>query len=250
MQPSQNRSREHPLDEWLSFEQESIQKFKKTYPDLWQAFGDSINLARAVPFVIGQQQELTEIEMHRLFLWQKVLHYQTQSLFLLLQAQLDAGFALLRLAAELCRDVIRIADDEKMLAIWLERETKPNQHKKRFKFMLNSPDEEAVHTIYKFASQFGVHGHQTDTMFSEIIGTVGERNSMISFGVSNYGVLDAVHMWLMSFLPMHNVCAKTFVAKYFSIRPEIFLTLRDYQATMNSFIQIVSEYLENLKKSK
>ncbi len=249
MQTLDKRSREHPLDEWLSFEQESILRFKKTHPDLWQVFGDSINLARHVPFVIGQQQRLTEIEMHRLFLWQKVLHYQTQSLFLLLQAQLDAGFALLRLAAELCRDVIRIADDEKMLAIWLRRETQPNEYKKRFKFILNSSDEEAVHTIYKFASKFGVHGHQTDTMFSEIIGTIGESNSMLSFSVSNYGILDAVHMWMMSFLPMHNICAKTFVAKYFSICPEIFLTLRDHQVTMNSFIQTVSENLDNLRKS-
>ena len=161
MKPIRNKSREHPLDEWLSFEQESISRFKKGYPDLWRVFGDSINLARAIPYAIGQQDGLTEIEMHRLFLWQKVLHYQTQSLFLLLQSQLDAGFALLRLAAELSRDVIRIADDEKVLAIWLERETKPNEYKKRFKFMLNVPDEEAVHTVYKFASKYGVHGHRT-----------------------------------------------------------------------------------------
>jgi len=237
------------LDEWLSFEQESISKFKKVYPDLWKVFGDSINLARAIPYVIGQQDGLTEIEMHRLFLWQKVLHYQTQSLFLLLQSQLDAGFALLRLAAELSRDVICIADDKKMLTIWLERENKPNEYKKHFKFKQNSPDEEAVHTVYKFASKFGVHGHQTDTMFSEIIGTIGENSSLLSWGVSNYGVLDAVHMWLMSFLPMHHICAKSFISRYFEIRPEIFLTLRDYEVTMNSFIQKVSEHLEGLKKS-
>ena len=63
-----NSLRGHPLDEWLSFEQESVQKFKDSYPELWRFFGDSINLARAVPFVIGQQDELAEIEMHRLFL--------------------------------------------------------------------------------------------------------------------------------------------------------------------------------------
>jgi hypothetical protein len=66
MRPIVKKSREHPLDEWLSFEQESISRFKKGYPDLWQVFGDSINLTRAVPYVIGQQAELTEIEMHRL----------------------------------------------------------------------------------------------------------------------------------------------------------------------------------------
>ena len=242
------KSREHPLDEWLSFEQESILRFKKGYPDLWQVFGDSINLARAIPFAIGQQPELTKIEMHRLFLWQKVLHYQTQSLFLLLKSQLDAGFALLRLAAELSRDVIRIADDEKMLAIWLERENKPNEYKKRFKFIQNSSDEEKVHTVYKFASKFGVHGHQTDTIFSEIIGTIGPSSSMLSWGVSHYGVLDAIHMWMMSFLPMHHMCARSFLKKYFEIRPEIFLTLRDYEVTMNSFIQAISVRLAYLRK--
>ncbi len=248
MQTLDKRSREHPLDEWLSFEQESTSRFRNIYPDLWQVFGDSINLARAVPFVIGQQASLTELEMHRLFLWQKVFHYQTQSLFLLLKSQLDAGFALLRLAAELSRDVIRIADDESMLAIWLERENKPDEYKKRFKFLQNFPEEKKVHTVYRFASQFGIHGHQTDTMFGEIIGTVGESSSMISWGVSHYGVLDAVHMWMMSFLPMHQTCAKSFISKYFSIRPEIFLTLRDYEVTMNSVIQTVSERLEILKK--
>lgn len=247
MKPIGKKSREHPLDEWLSFEQESISRFKKEYPDLWQVFGDSINLARAVPFVIGQQAMLTEIEMHRLFLWQKLLHYQTQSLFLLLQSQLDAGFALLRLAAELSRDVIRIGDDEKMLAIWLERENKPNEYKKRFKFIRNSPEEEAVHTVYKFASKYGVHGHQTDTMFSEIIEEIGESDSLLSWGVSSYGVLDAVHIWMMSFLPMHIICAKSFMPKYLAIRPEVFLTLKDYEVTLNSAVQTVSTYLNNLK---
>ena len=249
MKPLNDNPRGQPLDERLSFEQESIQKFKEAYPDLWNVFGDSINLVRAVPIEIGQQAGLTEIEMQRLFLWQKTLHYQTQSLFLLLQSQLDAGFALLRLAAELSRDVIRIADDEKMLAIWLERENNPNQYKKLFKFRQNSPPEEAVHTVYKFASKFGVHGHQTDTMFSEIIGTIGKNGQMLSWGVSNYGVLEAVHTWMLSFLPLHHICAQSFVAKYFAIRPEIFLTLRDYEVIMNSFIQIVSGYLDNLKKT-
>jgi hypothetical protein len=248
MKPFSSKPREHPLDEWLVFEQEAVSKFKARYPDLWKVFGDCINLARAVPYVIGQQDGLTEIEMHRLFLWQKVLHYQTQSLFLLLQSQLDAGFALLRLASELSRDVIRIADDEKILAIWLQRENKPNEYKKRFKFIQNSPDEKAVHTVYKFASKFGVHGHQTDTMFSEIIGTIGGSSSLLTWGVSNYGVLDAVHTWMMSFLPMHHICAKSFISKYFAIRPEIFLTLRDYEVTMNSSIQVVSVRLERLRK--
>jgi hypothetical protein len=114
--------------------------------------------------------------------------------------------------------------------------------------MLNSPEEEAVHTVYKFTSRFGVHGHQTDTIFSEIIGTIGEKGSMISFGVSDYGVLDAVHMWMMSFLPMHHICAKSFIAKYFVIRPEIFLALRDYEVTMNRVIQTMSAFLESLRK--
>ena len=154
----------------------------------------------------------------------------------------------MRLAAELSRDVIRIADDEKLRVVWLERENKPNEYRKHFKFTEQSPDEEAVHMVYKFASKFGVHGHVTDTMFSEVIGTFGKNDSMLSWGVSNYGVLDAVHMWMMSFLPMHHVCAKSFMSKYFAIRPEIFLTLRDYEVTMNSFLQTVSGYLENLKK--
>ena len=155
---------------------------------------------------------------------------------------------LLRLAAELSRDVVRIADSEKMLTIWLERENKPNEYKKHFKFASHSPDEEAVHTVYKFASKFGVHGHVTDAMFSEVIGTIGKSGSMLSLGVSSYGVLDAIHMWTMSFLPMHHICAKTFIPKYFGVRPEIFLTLRNHEAAMNTVIQNVSTYLENLKK--
>jgi hypothetical protein len=198
--------------------------------------------------VISQQDELTEIEMHRLFLWQKILHYQVQSLFLILQHQLDAGYALLRLATELSRDLARIADNEKMLSIWLARENKQNEYKKHFKFSLDFPDESAIHNVYKFASKFGVHGHVTDAMFSEVIGTIGKNNSMLSFGVSDYGVIEAVYMWMMSFLPIHNICAKSFVSKYFAIRPEIFLTLREYEITMYNAIQSVSARLEELKK--
>jgi len=84
-------------------------------------------------------------------------------------------------------------------------------------------------------------------MFSEVIGTFGESGSLL-WGVSNYGVLDAVHMWMLSFLPMHHICAKSFMSNFFAVRPEIFLKLRDYELTMNSFIETVSGYLENLKK--
>ena len=62
-------------------------------------------------------------------------------------------------------------------------------------------------------SKFGVHGHVTDVMFSEVIGTIGKNNFILSFGVSDYGVIEAVHMWMMSFLPIHNICAKSFVSK-------------------------------------
>ena len=130
-----------------------------------------------------------------------------------MQHQLDAGYALLRLAAELSRDLARIADDEKMLSIWLARENKQNEYKKHFKYSLDSPDESAIHNVYKFASKFGVHGHVTDVMFSEVIGTIGKNNFILSFGVSDYGVIEAVHMWMMSFLPIHNICAKSFVSK-------------------------------------
>lgn len=248
MRSLRKKTREHPLDEWLSFEQDAISKFKKTSPDLWKFFGECINLARAIPYAISQQDGLTEIEMHTLFLWQKVLHYQVQSLFLLLQSQLDSGYALLRLAAELSRDVFCIANSEKMLSVWIEREIKPKDYRKYFKFSLNSPDEKAVYNTYKFASRFGVHGHMTDAMLSEVIGSIDKNNTMVSLGVSNYGVLDAVHNWMMSFLPMHHLCARLFITKYFAIRPEIFLTLRDYEVTMSSVIQAVSARLADLKK--
>ena len=242
--------RGHPLYEWVSFEQESIQKFKDSYPELWKVFGDSINLARAVPFVIGRQDELTEIEMHRLFLWQKILHYQVQSLFLVVQHQLDAGYALLRLAAELSRDLACIADDEKMLSIWLARENKQNEYKKHFKFSLDSPDGRVVYNVYKFASKFGVHGHLTDAIFSKVIGTIGKNNSMLSFGVSDYGVIEAVYMWMLLFLPIHYLCAKTFISKYSTVRPDLFATLEQHGVAMNNMLQKVSALLENLKMSE
>lgn len=239
----------HPMDEWLSFENVSISKFKKRYPELWSVFGESINIARAIPYVIGQQDGLTLLEMHRLILWQKVLHYQVQSLFLLLRTQLDAGYALLRLAAELSRDVVRTADDERMLDIWVARELKPKEYKKHFVFDLNSPDEEAVFNVYKFASVFGVHGHLTDAMYSEVTDTFGKGGPMVNWVVSDYGVLEAVYMWLLSFYPMHHICAKSFIPNYFATRPEIFITLVNHEIAMKSIIQTVSKYLENQKKS-
>ena len=222
MKSSKNSFRGHPLDEWLSFDEEAIQNFKISHPELWKFFGESINLARAIPFVIGKQDDLTEMEMYRLFLWQKILHYQVQSLFLILRHQLDAGYALLRLAAELSRDLSCIADDEKMLSIWLARENKRNEYKRHFKFSSESPDGKAVYNVYKFASKFGVHGHVTDAIFSDVVGTIGKNNSMLSFGVSEYGVIEAVHMWMLSFLPMHYLCAKTFISKYSTELPDIF----------------------------
>ena len=232
------------------FEQESISKFKQEHPDLWNVFGNSINFARVIPFTIGQQDGVSFIEMHRLMMWQKVLHYQVQSLFLLLQYQLDAGFALLRLAAELSRDVARIADDENMLHIWLEREDKTQRklYKDRFKFHIGSPDEDIVKNTYDFCSVFGIHGHMTDSMFSKIIGTIPSSSPMVHVGVSDYGVLDTVHMWLLSFLPMHHLCIKTFISRYISIIPDVFSTLAQLETEMNRILKALSDSLESQKK--
>ena len=72
---------------------------------------------------IGHQPGITSIETHRLTMWQSVTNYQGQSLILLLDHRLDSGYALLRLAAELSRDVYCIGNDESRLKLGLKRET-------------------------------------------------------------------------------------------------------------------------------
>jgi hypothetical protein len=243
---------EHPLDEWLNFEQESISRFKQSHPDIWDILGSNINIARMIPFIIGQQENLTDIEVERLMMWQKVLHYQVQSLFLLLQFQLDAGFALLRLAAELSRDVARIADDKEMFGIWKNRDKKDQRilYQKHFKFHVNSIDEKLVKNIYDLCSRYGVHGHQTDSMFSEMKSTIDSATPLVLVGVSEFGALDAVHTWLLSFWPMQHLCTKTFISKHLSTIPDVFSMLAQMEVEMNKVLKNLSDTLASMKQSE
>ena len=180
-------------------------------------------------------------------MWQTVLDYQTQSVILILQHNLNTGLALLRMAAELSRDVHVIGSDEARLSLWMEKNEKRREYQKTFKFNRSLPQAQIVFDIYKLCSAFGVHGHVSNSMHSELVGRAGKDGQFALLDVSEIGVLESVGTWLMGFAPMHHLCSREFFANRLSNLVEEFSFLREFEM---SSMELVQSYHASLKELK
>ncbi len=230
----------HPLQEYLNIQQTRISEFAKNYPDIWRVFETCFAISGALRSAIGRQKAITKMEVFRLLMWHSVTNYQVQSLILILNHELDSGYALLRLATELSRDVFCVGDDETRLNLWLERENRKGEYQDIFRFE-ETFFGKAAHTIYRFCSKFGVHGHMTDSMFSEPVGLSAD-SAFVLLDVSELGILDAVHVWLTAFAPLQHLCASTFFEHYF-------LDLQGIIADFASFEIMMADVASDLGKS-
>jgi hypothetical protein len=180
-------------------------------------------------------------------MWQTVLDYQMQSIVLILQHKLDSGLALLRMAAELSRDVHVIGKDDARMDLWVEKEKRKREYQNVFKFDTSLPPGQMVYNIYKLCSAFGVHGHISNHMFSELVGQGGNDGQLAFTDVSEIGILDSVETWLMGFVPMHHLCSNEF----FASRPaELFQQFSFWREFEVSFSDIVQSFHVSLIKLK
>ena len=78
---------------------------------------------------------LADLSSTQMLMWQTVLEYQMESFFLLICRRLDLGLAVLRMAAELARDIARIGGHHNRLDIWLSRGKGKMEQKRYQEFM-------------------------------------------------------------------------------------------------------------------
>jgi len=244
---NQNRE-EHPIEMMVRSQNKWIREFSQNHPDVWGVIGSNINFAQMLQSVIGQQPNLSMIEVHRHVMWQTVFDYQVQSIILILQHKLDAGLALLRMAAELSRDVYSIGNNQTKLDLWMEKNDKNREYRDSFKFDQTLPQAKMVFDIYKLCSAFGVHGHVSNNMNSRLIGRAGRDDELALLDVSDIGILDSVGTWLMGFAPMHHLCAKEFLLSRLPNMPEVFTLMQEFETSSTELAKSFDDSLKNLKQ--
>lgn len=231
-----------------------LKQFRDQHPDLDTVFSAVLNAADALLSSITLLPRLTRTEAYRWRLWQTVTNYQRQSLLLITAANTDAGFALLRLAAELARDVSVIADDDNRLNLWIDRRDRRQQREYRRLFRFNDGTNfgKLAHKTYDFCSDFGIHGHVSDFMNLEWIGHVRTKdgNQFLTGRVSDSGILSALQIWLPAFPALQFLCADTFLGRHEATLSEVYgLFVRGLGVTIEPTVNAIGRRLSETARS-
>lgn len=151
-------------------------------------------------------------------MWQTVRLYQIHSLFLVLAQQLDGGMALLRMAAELTRDIVHIGDSHERLELWLARAdpARRNKYRKTFRFDTSDPIMAYVKKTYDLASAWGVHSHLTAASQLAVAETAEGVARLV---VEDSAVDSSFAVWACAFVPIQLACITTFLAAFHELQP-------------------------------
>jgi hypothetical protein len=143
-------------------------------------------------------------------MWQTAADYHKQSLVHMLSRELDAGFALLRMATELARDAFVIGKDESRLDLWMTREERAEEYRKAFKFDKTNSAGKYAFDLYKLSSRYGVHGHMTSLMHAKATGekTADGKGSIIN--TDEKAIFSGLQIWLRAFFPIHALFCEAF----------------------------------------
>src|SRR5262245_54829554 len=113
----------------------AVMGFLASYTDLTTVIDTALLTANALAYCTTLDLGAKSIaKTHCGLMWQTAADYQRQSLVHILARELDAGFALLRMATELASDAYVVGKDERRLDLWLNREEQAEEYRKRFKF--------------------------------------------------------------------------------------------------------------------
>jgi hypothetical protein len=195
-----------------------LSKFREEYPDLEVVFGAALEAGRLIISSISLIRSMRPTETYRWIMWQTLFEYQKQSLLLIITANTDAGLALIRLAAELARDVAVIRDSEERLELWQKRRdsVRKREYRRIFQFDDASSVGAMAHKTYDLCSEFGVHGQVSDAMHLEPVGrfSASGRDELLVLRVSDSGVLSALQIWLTAFGSVQSLCLETFGVRH------------------------------------
>ena len=204
------------LDLLLEKKVEQLREFRQKQEGVWLIVSGAHLVSRNLIVALTKDGRLPLISTHRLMMWQTINAYLMESFFPLIDRRLDEGYALLRMAAEHTRDLIRIGDDQTKLEIWEKHKDGKKEkqlYRDAFKFNKSDKLEEHIYNLYNLTTDHGVHGHQTASSFSEML-RVSPDGKIISLTVSDLGVYQGLLVWLKSFFPLQQLCLRTFEASF------------------------------------
>jgi hypothetical protein len=241
---------QNAFGELCASQHERLSKFREEYPDLEMVFGAALNAGYLAVGSISLIRGMTTAETRRWLMWQTMFEYQKHSLLLIVGAHTDAGLALIRLAAELSRDVAAIRDNAERLDLWDKRRdpTRQREYRKIFRFDDETSAGKTAHQVYDLCSEIGVHGHDSDVTYLEPVGkfSASGRDGLLMMKVSDSGVLRALQIWLAAFGPLHLLCFGTFDAKHGRTLAEPYQMFGGTMETLRPVLRAIDRRLREL----
>lgn len=234
------------LQKTIDYDHQKISNFFNTQPAIYKLLDTMIISARGLLTSTLENLHEDESTTCRYMLWRTMYDYLETSLLLLLKTRIDEGYALLRMAAELARDIARIGESHGNFEMWQNRESlhHTEQYKSIFRFKVGDSKEKHIFKLYNIASIYGVHGHQTRDMQLSRIGEVA-HGKFIRVIVPERSMLNALNLWLFSFFPLHVVASRTFLEKNANIDHSplaLFLELEQ------QLYPVLTEFKNNVRK--
>lgn len=210
------------LDAMIARTFSDIERFRINQHGLWTTLNYGCFSAHGLIVAAACHGKHQLKEVFPEMLWQRVLQYQINSLFSLVARNLDEGYAILRLAADLAKDMARLAGAPGLEAVWNNRLKGDGKeaYSKKFHFHPNqSRDEDQVKRLWDLTSKFAIHGHVVGGMASTKVQTDG---SIAFLSIPDMEVMKSIRLWMVGFLSVHALCMRPYepfegeVKKYFN----------------------------------
>ncbi len=189
---------------------EMIMDFLATYSEITVVFDSIILTVHLIAYEATMEHGSKNLtKTHMGLMWQTAVNYYKQALEHILARELDAGFALLRMATELARDAYAIGKDESRLDLWMHREERAEEYRRAFKFDKSNPAGEIAFRIYKITSRYGVHGHMTSLLHAKK-GQKTEDAKGVLLSTDEKIIFTGLQIWLRAFFPIHALFCDSF----------------------------------------
>ena len=202
---------------------ESVHRLLESNPELTKCIDVMFNYIDMFHTVLPHK-DLSADKVFFLMLWLNIQSYHKDALFLILGKNIDAGFALLRLAAELARDIARMDEDVTNLEMWKNKNRKKiykkDYYKDTFQFKTEDSLEKLVFKQYNHFSTLGVHHHLGLAIHGEVT-QISEDRRIATIDISDEKIIGEVAQWILAYFPVNEMCMRVFNSEINDMKDEL-----------------------------
>ncbi|MEY8215199.1 MAG: hypothetical protein RPR97_12060 [Colwellia sp.] len=179
-----------------------VDNFACEYPDFMKIIDKNILVGKDYTSAISQANIYdTPFELSQIIQTQH--KYYENSVIFMLQGNLNESYTLLRLAMELSRDILVLSKKPDLMELWKNREEEYGKYRKKFKFNHEHPANMCAHELYKLASSYGVHGHQTTLLNCKEL--KNEDNfDFTELSLTTERIVSNLETWFSAFFPIYG----------------------------------------------